>query len=126
MIKRDKRGIHIATLEVKFLDHRKTALRGSPSLSEYGCPNPEVPRDLFSLHVCPSLRLLLSADPFHPSMASEVALHEKLWPLCLLLVSHIQTKPYVLTVRGDPLDGWCTVGPRCINSFGILTIWLVC
>ncbi|GBN65924.1 hypothetical protein AVEN_168018-1 [Araneus ventricosus] len=24
-----------------------TPLRGSPSLGEYGCPNPEVPRDLF-------------------------------------------------------------------------------
>ncbi|GBO06986.1 hypothetical protein AVEN_255364-1 [Araneus ventricosus] len=31
--------------------------------------------------------------------------------------------PHVLAVRGDPLDGWCTVGPRCINSAGILTIW---
>ncbi|GBN63077.1 hypothetical protein AVEN_116881-1 [Araneus ventricosus] len=103
-----------------------TTPRGSPSLGEYGCPNPEVPRDLYSLPVYPPLCLLLSADPFHPSTASEGALHEKLSPLCLLPASHGSQKPHVLAVRGDPLDGWCTVGPRCINSAGILTIWLVC
>ncbi|CAL1277783.1 unnamed protein product, partial [Larinioides sclopetarius] len=63
-----------------------------PSLGGYGCPNPEVPRDLFSFPVYPFLRLLLSADPFHPSTASEGALHEKLSPLCLLLASHGQPK----------------------------------
>ncbi|GBN14118.1 hypothetical protein AVEN_209193-1 [Araneus ventricosus] len=31
--------------------------------------------------------------------------------------------PHVLAVRGDPLDGWCTVGPRYINSAGVLTVW---
>ncbi|GBN28480.1 hypothetical protein AVEN_275460-1, partial [Araneus ventricosus] len=66
--------------------------RESPSLGEYGCPNPEVPRDLYSLLVYPPLSLLLSADPFHPSTASEGALHEKLLPLCLLLASHGQLK----------------------------------
>ncbi|XP_055932822.1 uncharacterized protein LOC129962848 [Argiope bruennichi] len=25
-------------------------------------------------------------------------------------------KPYLLTVRGNPLDEWCTVDPQCINS----------
>ncbi|GBO39369.1 hypothetical protein AVEN_83598-1 [Araneus ventricosus] len=70
----------------------ETALRGSPSLGEYGCPNPEVPRDLYSLPVYPPLSLLLFADPFHPSTASEGALHEKLLPLCLLLASHGQLK----------------------------------
>ncbi|GBM32477.1 hypothetical protein AVEN_156578-1, partial [Araneus ventricosus] len=44
---------------------------GSPSLGEYVCLNPEESRDLFSLHFQPSLRLLLSADPFHPSTESE-------------------------------------------------------
>ncbi|GBM86575.1 hypothetical protein AVEN_16920-1 [Araneus ventricosus] len=68
------------------------ALRGSPSLGGYGCPNPEVPRDLYSLPVYPPLCLLLSADPFHPSTASEGALHERLLPLCLLLASHGQPK----------------------------------
>ncbi|GBM83096.1 hypothetical protein AVEN_73093-1 [Araneus ventricosus] len=63
-------------------------LRGSSSSGGYGCPNPEVPRDLYSLPVYPPLCLLLSADPFHPSTASEGALHEKLSPLCLLLASH--------------------------------------
>ncbi|GBL71529.1 hypothetical protein AVEN_256266-1 [Araneus ventricosus] len=67
-------------------------LRGSPSLGEYGCPNPEVPRDLYSLPVYPPLSLMLSADPFYPSTASEGALHEKLLPLCLLLASHGQLK----------------------------------
>ncbi|GBL87046.1 hypothetical protein AVEN_218746-1, partial [Araneus ventricosus] len=55
-------------------------------------------------------------------MASERALQEKLLSLCLLLASHGQPKPHVLAVCGDPLDGWCTVGSRCINSAGILTI----
>ncbi|GBN65622.1 hypothetical protein AVEN_213066-1, partial [Araneus ventricosus] len=40
---------------------------------------------------------------------------------CFLLLMDSQ-KPHVLAVRGDRLDGWCTVGPRCINSAGILTI----
>ncbi|GBN71905.1 hypothetical protein AVEN_154481-1 [Araneus ventricosus] len=73
---------------------RKTSTSwGSPFIGEYGCPNPEVPRDLYSLPVYPPLCLLLSADPFHPSTASEGALHEKLLPLCLLLASHGQPKP---------------------------------
>ncbi|GBM18948.1 hypothetical protein AVEN_1572-1 [Araneus ventricosus] len=67
-------------------------LRGSPSLGEYGCPNPEVLRDLYSFPVYPPLFLLLPADPFHPSMASEEVRHEKLLPLCLLLASHGQLK----------------------------------
>ncbi|GBM65428.1 hypothetical protein AVEN_71112-1 [Araneus ventricosus] len=33
----------------------------------YGCPNPGVTRDHLSLQIYPSLRLLLSADPLHPS-----------------------------------------------------------
>ncbi|GBN27500.1 hypothetical protein AVEN_67558-1 [Araneus ventricosus] len=70
----------------------KNKNRGSPSLGGYGCPNPEVPRDLYSLPVYPPLCLLLSADPFHPSTASEGALHERLLPLCLLLASHGQPK----------------------------------
>ncbi|GBN71258.1 hypothetical protein AVEN_229706-1 [Araneus ventricosus] len=45
--------------------------------------------------------------------------------VCFLLLMDSQ-KPHVLAVRGDPFDGWCTVGPRCINSAGILTVWLVC
>ncbi|GBM79334.1 hypothetical protein AVEN_32949-1 [Araneus ventricosus] len=65
---------------------------GSPSLGGYGCPNPEVPRDLSSLPIYPPLCLLLSAAYFHPSTASEGALHEKLLPLCLLLASHGQPK----------------------------------
>ncbi|GBM48083.1 hypothetical protein AVEN_34404-1 [Araneus ventricosus] len=69
-----------------------TPLRGSPSLGGYGCPNPEVPRDLSSLPIYPPLCLLLSAAYFHPSTASEGALHEKLLPLCLLLASHGQPK----------------------------------
>ncbi|GBN05410.1 hypothetical protein AVEN_30807-1 [Araneus ventricosus] len=36
---------------------------------------------------------LLFAAFFHPSTASEGALHEKLLPLCLLLASHGQPKP---------------------------------
>ncbi|GBM11482.1 hypothetical protein AVEN_101914-1 [Araneus ventricosus] len=86
-------------------------LRGSPSLGEYGRPNPEVPRDLYSLPVFPPLCLLLSAYPFHPSTASEGALHEKLSPLCLLLASHGQPKPHVLAVRSEPLDGWYILVP---------------
>ncbi|GBN72298.1 hypothetical protein AVEN_120305-1 [Araneus ventricosus] len=68
-------------------------LRGSPSLGGYGCPNPEVPRVLYSLPVYPPLCLLLFAAFFYPSTASEGALHEKLLPLCLLLASHGQPKP---------------------------------
>ncbi|GBN77421.1 hypothetical protein AVEN_254187-1 [Araneus ventricosus] len=68
----------------------KCPLRGSPSVGEYGCPNPEVPRELSSLLVSTPLSLLLSAAYFHPSTASEGALHEKLLPLCLLLASHGQ------------------------------------
>ncbi|GBN50025.1 hypothetical protein AVEN_95580-1 [Araneus ventricosus] len=41
---------------------------------------------------------------------------------CFLLLMDSQN-PHVLAVRGDPLDGWCTVGNRCINSAGILTVW---
>ncbi|GBM96078.1 hypothetical protein AVEN_111466-1 [Araneus ventricosus] len=67
-------------------------LRGSPSIGEYRCPNPEVPRDLDSLPVYPPLCLLLSAAYFHPSTASEGALHEKLLPLCLLPASDGQPK----------------------------------
>ncbi|GBN09340.1 hypothetical protein AVEN_156302-1 [Araneus ventricosus] len=66
---------------------------GSPSLGGYGCPNPEVPRVLYSLPVYPPLCLLLFAAFFHPSTASAGALHEKLLPLCLLLASHGQPKP---------------------------------
>ncbi|GBN94135.1 hypothetical protein AVEN_65713-1, partial [Araneus ventricosus] len=94
----------------------KHPLRGSPSLGGYGCPNHEVPRVLYSLPVYPPLCLLLFAAFFHPSTASEGALHEKLLPLCLLLMD--SQNPHVLAMRGDPLDGWCTVGPRCINSAG--------
>ncbi|GBN87668.1 hypothetical protein AVEN_143972-1 [Araneus ventricosus] len=61
--------------------------------SGYGCPNPEVPRDLYSFPTYPSLRLLLLAASFHPSTASEGALHEELLPLCLLPASHGQPKP---------------------------------
>ncbi|GBN79508.1 hypothetical protein AVEN_205507-1 [Araneus ventricosus] len=85
----------------------KNPLRSSPSVGEYGCPNPEVPRDISSLLVSTPLRwllcqenktnsnstplsLLLSAAYFHPSTASEGALHEKLLPLCLLLAFHGQ------------------------------------
>ncbi|GBN06550.1 hypothetical protein AVEN_212779-1 [Araneus ventricosus] len=67
-------------------------LRGSPSIGEYGCPYPEVPRDLYSLPVYPHLFLLLSAAYFHPSTASEGALYEKLLSLCLILASHGQPK----------------------------------
>ncbi|GBN11545.1 hypothetical protein AVEN_246243-1 [Araneus ventricosus] len=35
--------------------------------------------------------------------------------VCFLLLMDSQ-KSHVLAVRGDPLDGWCTVGPQCINS----------
>ncbi|GBN33074.1 hypothetical protein AVEN_7612-1 [Araneus ventricosus] len=31
--------------------------------------------------------------------------------VCFLLLMDSQ-KPHVLAVRGDPLDGWCTAGPR--------------
>ncbi|GBN56564.1 hypothetical protein AVEN_93051-1, partial [Araneus ventricosus] len=41
--------------------------------------------------------------------------------VCFLILMDSQ-KPHVLAVRGDPFDGWCTVGPRCINSAGILTV----
>ncbi|GBL77662.1 hypothetical protein AVEN_152892-1 [Araneus ventricosus] len=44
-------------------------------------------------------------------MASEGASHEKLLPLCLLLASHGQPKAPHVCVRGDPLDGCCTVIP---------------
>ncbi|GBM71373.1 hypothetical protein AVEN_248578-1 [Araneus ventricosus] len=66
------------------------------SLGEYGCPNPEVPRVLFLSRVYSLLRLLLFANDFHPSTASEGALHEKQLPLCLLLVSYGQPKTPLL------------------------------
>ncbi|GBM15381.1 hypothetical protein AVEN_270892-1 [Araneus ventricosus] len=70
---------------------------------------------------------LVFAFSFLPSRVGDGALHEKLLPLCLLpRFSWTADYPRVLAVRGDPLDGWCTVGPRCINSAGILTFWLVC
>ncbi|GBM76922.1 hypothetical protein AVEN_239763-1 [Araneus ventricosus] len=43
-------------------------LKGSPFLGEYGCPNPEVPKDLYSLQVYPPLCLMLFDDPFHALM----------------------------------------------------------
>ncbi|GBM42279.1 hypothetical protein AVEN_78272-1 [Araneus ventricosus] len=36
---------------------------------------------------------------------------------CFLLLMDSQN-PHVLAVRDDPLDEWCTVGPRCIGQFG--------
>ncbi|GBO04249.1 hypothetical protein AVEN_85398-1 [Araneus ventricosus] len=81
----------------------------------YGCPNPEVPRDLYSLPVYPPLCLLLSADPFHPSTASEGALHERLLPLCLLLASHGQPKTPRVGRAWHPIRRVVHFGPRCIN-----------
>ncbi|GBN34458.1 hypothetical protein AVEN_68089-1 [Araneus ventricosus] len=66
------------------------SLRGSPSLGEYRCPNPEVPRDIYSLPVYPPLRILFFAADFCPSTASKGALHQRLSPLCFLSASHGQ------------------------------------
>ncbi|GBN66511.1 hypothetical protein AVEN_46354-1 [Araneus ventricosus] len=89
--------------------------RGLPSLGEYGCPNPEVPRDLSSLLVYTLLRLVLFPDPFHPSTASEGALHEKLLPLCLLSASHGQPKTPRVGRAWRPIRRVVHCGPQCIN-----------
>ncbi|GBM18971.1 hypothetical protein AVEN_1591-1 [Araneus ventricosus] len=82
---------------------------------EYGCPNPEVPRDLSSLLVYTPLRLELFADPFHPSTASEGALHEKLLPLGLLSASHGQPKTPRVDRAWRPIRRVVHCGSRCIN-----------
>ncbi|GBN82279.1 hypothetical protein AVEN_167682-1 [Araneus ventricosus] len=46
--------------------------------------------------------------------ARELSMRSCCQSVCFLLLMDSQ-KPHVLAVRGDPLDGWCTVGPRCIN-----------
>ncbi|GBL79357.1 hypothetical protein AVEN_92553-1 [Araneus ventricosus] len=62
-------------------------LRGSPSLGEYGCPNPEVPRDLYSLPVYPPLCLLLSADP---SQELQLSMRSYRHSVCFLLLMDSQ------------------------------------
>ncbi|GBO08555.1 hypothetical protein AVEN_136861-1 [Araneus ventricosus] len=90
----------------RMLNGRKT--RGSPSLGEYVCPNPEVPRDLYSLPVYPPLCLLLI--PSIPRrQARELSMRSCCHSVCFLLLMDSQ-KSHVLAVRGDPFDGWCTVG----------------
>ncbi|KAF8789499.1 DNA oxidative demethylase ALKBH2 like protein [Argiope bruennichi] len=88
---------------------------GSPTIGEYGCPNPEVPRDLYSLYVYSTLRLLLSPLFFFPSRVGEGALHERLSPLCLLPASHGQQIPPRVCRAWRPIRRAVHCGPRCIN-----------
>ncbi|GBL82715.1 hypothetical protein AVEN_263771-1 [Araneus ventricosus] len=81
---------------------KKFKNRDSPSLGGYGCPNLEVPRDLFSLQVVFCFWLFL------PSRVGEGALHEKLLSFCLLPASHRQQNtptcwPCVATHYGQPI-----------------------
>ncbi|GBL76735.1 hypothetical protein AVEN_177941-1, partial [Araneus ventricosus] len=51
---------------------------GSPSLGGYWCPNPEVPRDLYSLPVYSPLSLLLFAKLQSPD-GKRGSLHDELF-----------------------------------------------
>ncbi|GBO16766.1 hypothetical protein AVEN_35242-1 [Araneus ventricosus] len=60
-------------------------LRGSPSVGEYGCPNPEVPRDLYSLPVYPPLSLqLIPSIPRR--QARELSMRSCCHSVCFLLL----------------------------------------
>ncbi|GBO15068.1 hypothetical protein AVEN_168805-1 [Araneus ventricosus] len=91
--------------------------QGLTFFSEYGCPNPEVPRDLCSLLYAFCV-LLIHSIPRR--QATELSMRSCSHPVSFLLLMNRQ-KPHVLAVRGDFFDGWYTVGPQCINSVGILT-----
>ncbi|GBM62403.1 hypothetical protein AVEN_127329-1 [Araneus ventricosus] len=70
-------------------------LRGSPSLGEYGCPNPEVPRDLSSLLVYTPpppyafYFLLIPSIPRRP--ARKLSMRSYRHSVCFLLLMDSQT-----------------------------------
>ncbi|GBM61299.1 hypothetical protein AVEN_9573-1 [Araneus ventricosus] len=78
-------------------------LRSSPSLGRYGCPNPEVPRDLYSLLVYPLLCLLL-IHSIPRRQARELSMRSCFHSACFFLLMD-SPRPRVFAVCGDPLDG---------------------
>ncbi|GBM44594.1 hypothetical protein AVEN_221836-1 [Araneus ventricosus] len=104
------------------------SLKGSFSLGGYGCPNLEVPMDLFSLYAYTSptyVFCFLLSTSIPRWQAREISMGSCCRSVRFLFLMDTQ-KPHVLAFRGDPSDGCIHCGLQCINSAGILTIWLVC
>ncbi|GBM61298.1 hypothetical protein AVEN_9572-1 [Araneus ventricosus] len=90
-------------------------LRSSPSLGRYGCPNPEIPRDLYSLPVYPLLCLLL-IHSIPRRQARELSMRSCFHSACFFLLMD-SPRPRVFAVCGDPLDGNKEIKPDAAAKF---------